>query len=46
MEIDSLYAALLKADRNGASSNDWAQITDDWFVEHGFPTILYRQEAT
>ena len=33
---------MLEADTFGASSNDVAQILDDWFVEHGFPSILYR----
>ena len=37
-----LYAQFLEADRDVASSNDIAQLLDDWFVEQGFPTVLYR----
>ena len=37
-----LYAQLLEADRDGASSNDIVQILDDWFTANGFPTVLYR----
>lgn len=37
-----LCAQFLEADQGGASSNDIAQILDDWFVDQGFPTVLYR----
>ena len=40
--VHRLYRDLLDADRFDASSNDVAQLVDDWFVEQGFPTILYR----
>jgi hypothetical protein len=40
--VCALYRDVLEAETFGASSNDVAQILDDWFVEHGFPTILYR----
>jgi hypothetical protein len=41
--IQSLHAELLDADEGGASSNDWTQIVDDWFVALNLPTILYRK---
>lgn len=37
-----LYARFLEADSDDASSNDITQLLDDWFVEQGFPTVLYR----
>jgi hypothetical protein len=40
-----LYARFLEADRDGASSNDMAQILDDWFTADGFPTVLYREAS-
>jgi hypothetical protein len=40
--IDQLHADLTEADDDGASSNDVAQIVDDWLVDLGYPTILYR----
>jgi len=42
--VRDLYGDLLDADRDGASSNDWTQIIDGWFVAQGFPTILFRAE--
>jgi hypothetical protein len=39
-----LYGEVLEADRDGSSSNDVAQILDDWFTRNGFPTILYRTD--
>jgi hypothetical protein len=38
-----LYALFLEADRDGASSNDVAQMLDDWFVDNGLPSVLYRK---
>jgi hypothetical protein len=38
-----LYGQILEADRDGASSNDIAQLLDDWFTDQGFPTVLHRQ---
>lgn len=38
-----LYAQFLEAAREGASSNDIAQLLDDWFTGNGFPTVLYRE---
>lgn len=38
-----LYSQFLEAVRDGASSNDMAQILDDWFTEQGFPTVIYRE---
>ncbi len=40
-----LYARFLEADRDRASSNDITQILDDWFVEQGFPTVIYRERG-
>lgn len=40
-----LYAQFLEADRDGASSNDIAQLLDDWFTGNGFPTVLYRTDT-
>lgn len=37
-----LYARFLEADRDMASSGDIAQLLDDWLVEQGFPSVLYR----
>lgn len=39
--VCQLYRDFQDAERFG-SSNDVAQILDDWFVEQGFPTVLYR----
>lgn len=41
-----LYAQFLEAGRDGSSSNDIVQILDDWFVEQGFPTVIYRTGGT
>lgn len=40
--VRALYADLLEEHEDGASSNDWVQIVDDWFTANGYPTILYR----
>ncbi len=40
--VQALHAELDEAHADGASSNDWTQIIDDWFVNHGFPSILYQ----
>jgi hypothetical protein len=40
-----LYAQFLEAARDGASSNDMAQILDDWFTANGCPTVLYREHS-
>jgi hypothetical protein len=40
-----LYAQFLEADRDGASSNDIAQLLDDWFTENGFPTVIYKEAS-
>ena len=40
--VRELYDDLAEAHEDGCSSNDVAQIVDDWFVRVGFPTILYR----
>jgi hypothetical protein len=37
-----LYARVLEEAEGGASSNDIVQLLDDWFVENGFPTVIYR----
>lgn len=46
-EVDSgavgdFYREVLEAHKFGASSNDVAQMLDDFFVQQGFTTILYR----
>ncbi len=38
-----LYAQFVEAGDDQASSNDITQLLDDWFVEQGFPTVLYRK---
>ena len=38
-DVDTLYADISEGE---ASSNDMAQILDDWFVEHGYASVLYR----
>lgn len=40
--IQALHAEFLAADQDGASSNDIAQLLDDWLVKQGLPTVLYR----
>lgn len=40
--VCELYRDFVESERFGGSSNDVAQMLDDWFVEHGFPTVLYR----
>ncbi|MEV4212555.1 hypothetical protein [Micromonospora sp. NPDC049662] len=40
--VRQLYADVRDADDDQASSNDIAQLLDDWFRAHGYPTVLYR----
>lgn len=40
-DVRQLYEDLKDAHRANASSNDLVQIVDDWFVEHGFRTIIF-----
>ena len=40
--VCELYRQVLETHRFDGSSNDIATLLDDWFVENGFPTILYR----
>lgn len=30
---------------DGGSSNDFVQAVDDWFTNHGYPTIIYAAEG-
>jgi hypothetical protein len=39
--IAELRAEFAEAHADGASSNDIAQLLDDWLVKHGQPTVLY-----
>jgi hypothetical protein len=39
--ITELRAEFAEAHADGASSNDIAQLLDDWLVKHGRPTVLY-----
>lgn len=39
--VRELYADYLDMDDSGSSSNDVVQMLDDWFVEHGFPSVIY-----
>lgn len=43
-DVKALYDELLELDESGGSSNDWGQVVDDWFVAHGYPTIIYREQ--
>ncbi len=43
-DVKNLYDELLELDDSGGSSNDWTQAVDDWFVKHGYPTIIYREK--
>ncbi len=43
-DVKALYDDLLELDEGGGSSNDWTQVVDDWFVKHGYPTIIYREK--
>jgi hypothetical protein len=36
-----LHRELRDEHRAGASSNDMIQHVDDWFTQHGHPTIIY-----
>ncbi|MEN3308967.1 MAG: hypothetical protein V7603_5169 [Micromonosporaceae bacterium] len=40
--VCQLHRDFLESERFGGSSNDVAQMLDDWFIEQGFPTVLYR----
>jgi hypothetical protein len=40
--VCELYRQVAETHRFDGSSNDIATLLDDWFVENGFPTILYR----
>jgi hypothetical protein len=39
--VDSLHSELTELHREGGSSNDFAQVVDNWFTDHGYSTILY-----
>lgn len=41
--VRELYEDLRELHQAGGSSNDWVQAVDDWFVEQGFPTIIYGE---
>lgn len=41
-DIRDLYEQFIEVDEDG-SSNDVTQMLDDWFTEHGWPTVLYRE---
>lgn len=40
--VRDLYQQFTDVNDTG-SSNDVAQLLDDWFVEQGFPTVVYRE---
>ncbi len=40
-DVLDLYNQLVELEQSGGSSNDWTQVVDDWFVAHGYPTIIY-----
>lgn len=39
--IAELHTDFAEAHADGASSNDIAQLLDDWLVAQGLPTVLY-----
>lgn len=41
-DVLALHAELAELYTEGGSSNDFAQVVDDWFTQHGFHTIIYR----
>ena len=41
-DVQRLYCDLLEQDDSGAPWGDMMQTVEDFFVEHGMPTILYR----
>jgi hypothetical protein len=43
-DVKALYDELLELDEGGGSSNDFTHAVDDWFVKHGYPTIIYREK--
>ncbi len=43
-DVRDLYEQFVEVDEDG-SSNDVCQMLDDWFTEHGWPTVLYRSNS-
>lgn len=41
--IRALHAEFAEAHAGGASSNDIAQLLDDWLVAQGLPPVLYAR---
>lgn len=39
--LAELHAEFTEADQEGASSNDIAQMLDDFLTRHGFPSVLF-----
>ncbi|MGI5247530.1 hypothetical protein [Dactylosporangium sp. CA-139066] len=42
-QLLDLHRQVAEAIREDASSNDVVQLVDDFFVEHGLPTVLYGE---
>ena len=40
--VRELHRDFTEMDDSGTSSNDVVQMLDDWFTEHGYPTVIYR----
>lgn len=41
-DVEQLHSQLTELERDGGSSNDFAQVVDDWFTSHGYPSVIYR----
>lgn len=42
--VQDLYAQFKEINDDGGSSNDVAQMLDDWFTSNGFDTVLYAEK--
>jgi hypothetical protein len=40
-DLVKLHTELTEAEATGCSSNDYSQIVDDFFTEHGWPSPIY-----
>lgn len=41
-QVRELYRQFEEIENGGGSSNDTAQMLDDWFTANGWPTVMYR----
>lgn len=43
-DVKALYDDLADLHSTGGLLWDWAHVVDDWFVKHGYPTILDEEQ--